>query len=522
MNLKIAASLRCSLCVWLALAAVGLSRVDCLCADPEAFIGRASCASATCHGGIGGRGPAWNSSLRTWEATDLPHAGAGVVLLGEQSRKMVDALVGAASDETAVRSVLLERCVSCHAPSLSPSPLTNSASEVSWQRQLGEGVSCEACHGAANQWLDSHTLVVTESALASTWLGMTPTQPWLDRTDNCLRCHLGSRLSGAPVRDVNHDLIAAGHPTLQFDMSTLHARLPAHWSVEPTRTVPFALHQPAPENGSGHSKLTEVYEFPTPHEHHLSRLRTLSAAANLSLERLAASQHGLAPHPEFAEYDCLACHQGLGARGVDIDPSHHGLIWNPMLTQNTLLGEVVLLAKYKELSTSDRLMESSLASLATAAEDRILGAQLAPIGALQALQAAADIEITKDMKVNSEMAANWLGINRLMLWNLSSTDSSNDLTASLAGSISKEDAVELGRHLEAFAVGLRQFQRTVGGSRAINESPARSMGLDRQIESERMAIETTNRLEFLRESYRRRLMEAIPAPSNLRLNGTSP
>ena len=60
-------------------------------AQQPKFIGNASCATATCHGGVIGQGPAWNHSLSTYLAGD-PHAGAGILLRDSDSRAIVELL----------------------------------------------------------------------------------------------------------------------------------------------------------------------------------------------------------------------------------------------------------------------------------------------------------------------------------------------------------------------------------------------------------------------------------------------
>src|SRR5690606_14143956 len=51
---------------------------------------------------------------------------------------------------------------------------------------------------------------------------------YVDRLDGCVRCHVGSRRDDGVIRDVNHDLIAAGHPALRFEPWSALRRLPRH------------------------------------------------------------------------------------------------------------------------------------------------------------------------------------------------------------------------------------------------------------------------------------------------------
>src|SRR5262249_48335933 len=91
-----------------------------------------------------------------------------------------------------------------------------------------------------------------------------------------------------PVRDVNHDLIAAGHPRLNFEFAAFQANMPKHW--EPTAD------EKKPE-----------YEFK-------SWAVGQAASAKAALDLLAyRAGHESQPWPEFTEYGCFACHHDLGA-----------------------------------------------------------------------------------------------------------------------------------------------------------------------------------------------------------------
>ena len=46
----------------------------------------------------------------------------------------------------------------------------------------------------------------------------------------CVGCHVGAPAKdGVPARDLNHDLMAAGHPRLIFELSSYQANMPPHW-----------------------------------------------------------------------------------------------------------------------------------------------------------------------------------------------------------------------------------------------------------------------------------------------------
>ena len=57
-------------------------------------------------------------------------------------------------------------------------------------------------------------------------LGWRDTKNLATRADLCATCHVGTDRA-----DVNHDLIAAGHPRLSFELGSFVATMPPHWDV---------------------------------------------------------------------------------------------------------------------------------------------------------------------------------------------------------------------------------------------------------------------------------------------------
>ena len=85
---------------------------------------------------------------------------------------------------------------------------------------------------------------------------------------------------------LNHDMIAAGHPRLSFELSAYHTNLKKHW-VNENITPPELID----------AQLWQIGQ---------------AASANAALELLAQrAANEAAPWPEFAEYDCYACHHEL-------------------------------------------------------------------------------------------------------------------------------------------------------------------------------------------------------------------
>ena len=181
------------------------------------LVGVGSCTAAGCHGGAKKDRPVIGSEYNIWLAQD-PHAGAYNTLLEERSEKIVRNL-GNKPDKPAYKD---PRCLACHATTEAVGRETNP--EI-----ISDGVSCESCHGAASTWLSRHYESTPDAARRKD-IGMSETKNLFERAKICASCHVGSPgPDSSHGRDVNHDLIAAGHPRLQFEMSAFLLALPKHW-----------------------------------------------------------------------------------------------------------------------------------------------------------------------------------------------------------------------------------------------------------------------------------------------------
>jgi hypothetical protein len=138
--------------------------------------------------------------------------------------------------------------------------------------------------------------------------GMVPLFDLGERALTCTGCHVGAPADparGLPVRDMNHDMIAAGHPRLNFDFAEYVRRLPVHWQ-EKDRTA-----HPAKERTLNAAKVWLV-----------GRVAHGEAACRLLADRAARAKQGAAgsPWPELAEFNCASCHHDL--RPADEDGTH--------------------------------------------------------------------------------------------------------------------------------------------------------------------------------------------------------
>lgn len=250
---------------------------------PFAHVPSTSCASASCHGGRadrrGGEYTAWAPDLSAGP-TD-PHSKAHRVLFTTESARMAKSL----GDVPAHKHSL---CLKCH------------AADDARPEAANEGVGCGACHGPAEKWLTAHIQPGWKAlSHVEKWerYGFSPAGNLVARATNCVGCHVGDG-----DRDVTHDLIALGHPRLNFEYT--------RWHFNPNYRRHWTEKTPQPD--------FEVRAWV------VGQATTLRAATELLRVRAerAAANDPKAVWPEFAGLSCYACHQKIdsGQPGGDANP----------------------------------------------------------------------------------------------------------------------------------------------------------------------------------------------------------
>jgi Cytochrome c554 and c-prime len=247
---------------------------------PSKYIGPGSCAATSCHGSVkpvpGSR--ILQNEYSTWVLQDK-HSRAYQSLTSDVGERMARILKLESKAEES------PKCLMCHA-------LYTTPEQRGRPFEISEGVSCENCHGPASAWLGPHTTRewTHEKSVAA---GMIDTRNVIVRAKKCLECHLGTR-----EKFVDHEMIAAGHPDLYFELDSFSAVMPRHWKV-PRETAPG---QPL-EGGAW----VDMRDWS------VGQAVQLSA----SMERLAWRAKGERADkkdvwPEYSELSCFACHHALG------------------------------------------------------------------------------------------------------------------------------------------------------------------------------------------------------------------
>lgn len=241
------------------------------------YIGPGGCAASSCHGSVTPESTTriFQNEYSIWVTQDR-HAKAYSVLFNEVSKNMWEILnkdpewVSRENPSQARAPYDSKKCLDCHALYVPQELQAQSFGK-------DDGVSCESCHGPASGWLGPHT-VRDWPHQKSVQLGMYDTRNLIKRSEICLECHLG-----IARKYVDHEMLAAGHPDLTFELSYFTFYMPQHWK--------------------------------TPEQDHVwRRVKTwgVGQAVQLreSLYRLARRAEG--PNwPEYAELDCFACHHSL-------------------------------------------------------------------------------------------------------------------------------------------------------------------------------------------------------------------
>jgi hypothetical protein len=259
------------------------------------FVGSQTCNSVSCHGRSEPRrvsGEVRGASLQEfvlYEQHD-PHSNASRTLRSPEFQAILDRL--SEPKEGPSRAKVYQQCAQCHDPE-------GIAGGVGSSSAASHGISCESCHGGAKNWLVMHYVRdASRSSLIAA--GMRDTKDLHVRGELCASCHVGSA-----EKNVNHELLAAGHPPLRFELAAYHRQLTSHdaagkrshWNDARERigTKDFEV------------KLWEAGQLASTK----ASLTLLESRAHQAALAFADDHPAGVSWPEFAEYDCFSCHQRL-------------------------------------------------------------------------------------------------------------------------------------------------------------------------------------------------------------------
>jgi hypothetical protein len=263
-----------------AAAAVGLTAAAW--ADPETSAagrvgtheGVASCAGSTCHSRPVASGlVVRQNELITWQDQHSDagaHSRAWRVLTQPRAQAIVQrmGLTGPAQSAPV--------CLGCHAD---PAP----AGQRGARFQISDGVGCEACHGGSGGWIASHYAVGATHA-ANISRGLVALDDPKARAARCLDCHFGG---SGPNQFVTHQIMAAGHPRIAFELD-LFTSLQKHHDIDADY---LARHKESPGG-----------------------VKTWAVGQAMALDRtltLYGPKNPPGAFPEFVFFDCQSCHRTI-------------------------------------------------------------------------------------------------------------------------------------------------------------------------------------------------------------------
>jgi|RhiMetdeSRZDD1v2_1073273.scaffolds.fasta_scaffold208574_2 hypothetical protein len=185
------------------------------------YTGTGSCAASSCHGA---KKPAAkpgdpDDTYTIWAAKDK-HNKAYNTLTKKESVAIAQKMKIAKATES-------DKCLGCHALHVDKAQLTPKA-----KYDVADGVSCDSCHGPAEKWLEGH-----DKGEKGGWPhsksvsgGMYDTKDVLKRAELCVSCHLA----------IDAEMIAAGHPSMIFELDSFSQNQPPHWKDQKEFFGPLA------------------------------------------------------------------------------------------------------------------------------------------------------------------------------------------------------------------------------------------------------------------------------------------
>jgi hypothetical protein len=234
----------------------------------------------------------------TFDTRD-PHKLAYAALTGTRGQQM-SKLLG-----TDVRQ--FNACVNCHS-------VRDHGIDKQQDTRETDGVTCVACHGPYLNWVEKH-----QATGSNEWrrlerndkerdYGMTNLWDPVRRAEICASCHVGSDKDG---KVITHAMYAAGHPPLpSFEAATFSDAQPRHAeSLREKLLLPGRTQRLNPPRDANYLEQTQLVAA--------GSLVVLRESMRLFADRATGSNSLAtgASWPDFARFDCYACHHDLPSAG---------------------------------------------------------------------------------------------------------------------------------------------------------------------------------------------------------------
>jgi hypothetical protein len=217
-------------------------------------------------------------------------------------------------------------CINCHALSLK----AGQREIGKWSHRLADGVSCEACHGPAEKYESAHHRPewrTLDPEVKKQEFGFINVRDPGAKTTLCAGCHVGNLSEG---KFVTHEMYAAGHPPLpSVEPYSLGLAMPPHWR-------PLEAKKPEVQKALGYD----------PESRAIAREIVIGGLVSYrhSVDLLDQAASREETWPDFAVFDCYACHHDLKRkswrqeRGYKSHPGRPAYrVWPDALPRATLL-----------------------------------------------------------------------------------------------------------------------------------------------------------------------------------------
>ncbi len=256
------------------------------------------------------------NELHIWDTQDK-HRIAAKVLTEGRGKRMAEVMGIKGDIANPKTNAQWKQCLTCHGVYIADEKEVDPET-FGPEERMASGVSCVVCHGAYEEWVVEHSKTVK-----NIWRKLTREEKeqyglndlWDPgkRAALCCSCHVGNAKEG---KVVTHEMYAAGHPPLpSFEIVSFSEVMPRHWETMPEKYARLSKYA---------KQYDAIYHFDEkPHELQQVRLLMTSAVVAFrdSVELIAAhaeaAQKGANAQaadrawPEFALYDCYACHHDL-------------------------------------------------------------------------------------------------------------------------------------------------------------------------------------------------------------------
>jgi hypothetical protein len=271
-------------------AAAGVAAAEDATSGGARFEGESRCGNPTCHGaGLPANDAQrktwkpWKSARTQWLNRNIDHHSRAYATLQTNEGKTIAAYMG-------IDATTSDKCLVCHAPSATVEPTQG-------RHERKDGVSCEHCHGPSELWLKPHDQNDWKEKRAQYFQrGFYDLLNFKLRAEKCASCHV----------DIDHEIVAGGHPPLQFEM-VAYAQIMKHWDDQ--AKLPAGAFSPDPTLWS------------------VGQITGLRSAVQMIARRAGDTNYqAIGKVSHFEDKHCYQCHHKLLDDGVRQAQGHYEMV----------------------------------------------------------------------------------------------------------------------------------------------------------------------------------------------------